>query len=426
LKRGISALLLLALLALPAAALAAPVNDKFANRQVLPAGFPGGEPIEVTGSNVDAGDEGEFLPGLSPAGHSVWFGWEATGDGWVTVGACDSEFRTLIGVFTGTEVEDLTLVASGNGSEGPDCPYEGGRQYTFFATAGTEYVIAVDGNNFHLPEAPTPVTEGEFELEIKETPVPPNDEFENATEITGSISEEPGGDRRFSANARGFNWTASIEHGEPDELISGASVWYSFTAPEEATYSFGQPCCQTASFLRRDLYIGDAVDELTPLLVGSKTAEVHLTAGATVRIRVSGPIEEGSEEPGVANFDFNVNAILAGRDTETPNSFESWSPPPPAVDITPPRTAITKTVLKRQPPILLFKFGSDEPGSSFRCSLDGGRFRPCGSGKRFARQAAGLHKLRVVAVDPAGNVDPTPAVGRFRFPPPRRLIRARG
>ncbi|HEU4461234.1 MAG TPA: hypothetical protein VFR75_01450, partial [Solirubrobacterales bacterium] len=62
------------------------MNDKFANRQILPAGFPGGTPIEVTGSNVEAGkEEGEFIPGLAPAGHSVWFEWEASGDGWVSV-----------------------------------------------------------------------------------------------------------------------------------------------------------------------------------------------------------------------------------------------------------------------------------------------------------------------------------------------------
>lgn len=411
---------LLASLALPTAAPAAPANDKFASRLVLPAGFPSGEPIQVAGSNVEATKEGgESLPVFAAAGHSVWFEWEATGDGWVSIGVCDADFPTTLAVLTGTEFEHLTSVAGGNGDEGPDCPYQQS-QYTFFATDGGKYVIAVDGNAFFPPGGTPPVTEGEFELEIKETPVPPNDEFEDATEIAGGFYEEPGGDRTFLVNARGFNWTASTEHGEPDELTSGASVWYSFTAPEEATYSFGQPCCQAASSLTRDLYVGDAVDELTPLLVGSKTAEVHLAAGSTVRIRVSGPIEEGSEEPGVANFDFNVSAILPRRDTETPNPFESWSPPSPPVDVRAPRTTIAKTLLKRQPPIFVFKFGSDEQGSSFRCSLDGGKFKPCGSGMRFARRAPGLHKLRVVAVDPAGNVDPTPAVGRFRFPPLQR------
>jgi hypothetical protein len=321
----------------------------------------------------------------------------------------------VLGVFTGTEVDELTSVANNNGSEGPDCPFQG-RQYTFFATSGTEYAIAVDGNNFHLPESPPPVTEGEFVLEIKETPVPPNDDFENATKLLGNISEEPGGNRFFFANARGFNWTASIEHGEPEEATTGASVWYSFAAPEAATYSFGLPCCQTAFALKRDLYTGDAVDELTLLPAASAAGKLDLAAGETVRIRVSGPIEEGSEEPKVANFDFNVSAQLAPKPTPEPEGDPPVLPPPPAPDTTAPKTTIAKTVLKRMPPIFVFKFGSNEPGSTFRCSLDGAKFKPCGSSKRFGHGAPGRHKLRVVAVDPAGNADPTPAVGRFKFP----------
>lgn len=413
---------MLVALALPAAASAAPpANDKFASRQVLGPGFPGGNPIEVSGDNFEAGkEEGEFLPGMSPAGHSVWFEWEATGDGWVTVGACEGEFTTILGVFTGTEVENLTLAASGNGSEGPDCPYQG-RQYTFFATSGTKYAIAVDGNNFHFPESPPPVTEGEFELEIKETPVPSNDEFENAAKILGNISEEPGGNRMFFANVRGFNWTASTEHGEPQEGTTGASVWYSFTAPEDATYKFSHPCCQTAFALDLDLYSGDAVDDLTPLVVGKESSELDLTAGQTVRIRVSGPIDEESEEPAVANFDFNVFAVLDPLEPTPPSGGDGPStppPPPPAPDTRAPQTTIKKSVLKRTPPTFVFKFGSDEAGSSFRCSLDGAKFKPCGSSKRFGHPLPGSHKLRVVAVDPAGNVDPTPAVGRFKFPRP--------
>jgi len=416
LKRGISALLVLALLvtlALPAAAPAAPANDKFANRQVLPAGFPGGEPVKVPGSNVDAGDEeGEFLPGLSPAGHSVWFGWEATSNGWVTVGTCDSEFRTLIGVFTGTEVEDLTLVASGNGSEGPDCPYEGGRQYTFFATAGREYVIAVDGNNFTGSEPIQVETEGEFLLRIEETPVPPNDDFENATEIVGDISEEPGGARRYMVNTQGFNWNAGNEHGEPEELTSGASVWYAWTAPEDGIYSFADP-----GGLDLDLYTGGAINELEEVLAGQDFGKLDLTAGQTLRLRVSGPIDPDTEAPLMQFFNLIVSAELA------PNlPPPSGGAPPvfsPPRDATPPRTTIEK-IQKKNPLAFVFRFRSDEQGSSFRCSLDGGKFKPCGSAKRFARQAPGPHKLWVVAVDLAGNVDPTPAVGRFRFPPPQR------
>jgi hypothetical protein len=402
---------LLLTLAVPAVASAAPVNDKFANRQVLPAGFPTG-PVEVTGSNVNAGDEeGESLPGLSPAGHSVWFGWEATGAGWVTVGTCDSEFPTLVGVFTGTEVEDLTLVASGSGNEGPDCPFEG-RQYTFFAIAGTEYVIAVDGNSF----SPSTVTEGNFVLQIKETPVPPNDEFENATVLNGEISEEPGGARRYMANTQGFNWNAENEHGEPEELTSGASVWYAWTAPEDGIYSFADP-----GGLDLDLYTGGAIDELEEVLVGQDFGKVDLTAGQALRLRVSGPIDPDAGAPLMQFFNLIVSAELPPLPTPSSEADPAPIPPPPSSpDTKAPQTTVKKTVLKRQPPIFVFKFSSDEQGSSFRCGLDGGKFKPCGSGKRFAHQASGPHKLRVVAVDPAGNVDPTPAVGRFRFPPPQR------
>jgi len=411
---------LLALLVLPAGALAAaPANDHFLDRQVLEPGFPGGEPIEVSGDNFEATEEhGEFIPGLAPAGHSVWFEWEAEVDGWVSIGACDNEFPTVLAVFTGTEIDELSQVANGNGSEGPDCPYQG-RQYTFFATSGTKYVIAVDGNSFFPPEAPPPVTEGEIVLRIEETPTPSNDEFEFAADVAGQIFEEPGGHRFYFANTRGYNWTATIEHGEPEGTTSGASVWYSFTAPEDATYRFNPPCCQAALSLNLDLYLGDAVDELTPLAVGEGGPEVNLTAGETVRIRVSGPIPEGSEEPLVAGFDFNLMGELETLSPEPPSGGGgggSSTTPPPSPPDTPPETTISKRVLKRDPPVFLFSFGSSEPGSSFRCSVDRQKFAGCGARKRFAQMTPGRHKLRVVAVDSAGNVDPTPAVARFRFP----------
>lgn len=407
--------MLLVLLAFPAAASAAPLNDKFASRQILGPGFPGGLPVEVTADNVEAGkEEGEYVPGMSPAGHSVWFEWEATGDGWVSVGVCDSDFPALIGVSTGADVKTLTPVAEGNGSEGPDCPYQG-RQYSFPAASGIRYVIAVDGNDFHLPESPPPVTEGEFELVIEETPAPPNDDFENATEIAGQVYEEPGGDRTYFADARGFNWTATIEHGEPQGTTSGASVWYSMTAPEEAIYNFTPPCCQAAFQLILDVYRGDAVDGLTPLAVGERFPKVHLAAGETVRIRVAGPIEEGSEVLPVANFDFDVGAILPKPAIETSNPFEAVPRPPDAVA---PETTIAKrsiTVAKAK-----FWFGANE-AAGFLCRLDKGRFKPCGSPRAYKRLKAGRHTFRVKAVDAAGNVDPTPALARFKSAPrPRR------
>lgn len=55
-------------------------------------------------------------------------------------------------------------------------------------------------------------------------------------------------------------------------------------------------------------------------------------------------------------------------------------------------------------------FHSDEPGVRFQCNTDlltpYGR---CTSGTYVPRRSWGRHVIRVRAVDPAGNVDPTPA-----------------
>jgi hypothetical protein len=88
------------------------------------------------------------------------------------------------------------------------------------------------------------------------------------------------------------------------------------------------------------------------------------------------------------------------------------------IDTTPPNTSIAA-----HPPKLLrthgrraravFRFRSSEPGSTFVCKVDRNLPRLCGA--RFARRyRTGPHVLRVRAQDPAGNVDPSPAVFRFR------------
>jgi len=395
---------------LPASAFAAPpANDDFANRQVL----TGALPLEVAASNVEATkEEGEFIPGLSPAGHSVWFEWEAQADGWVTVGTCEESFPAIVQVFTGTAVNALTAIADGNGFEGPACPFQG-RQRTFKAEAGTKYEIVLDGNGFHMPESPPPVTEGTIQLKIGETPLPPNDDFEDATALPGSISEEPGGNRFFFAHAGGFNWTATTQAGEPEAASTGASVWYSFTAPEDAEYSFGAPCCQTAFNLRRDLFTGDALDQLTPLAVGVEFPKIQLAAGTTVRIRVSGPIDSGSGEPATANFDFNVSAVLA----PLPPSLPAGDPPrsqPVA-----PETAIVKSAFNQHTRVARFRFSSTVEGSAFQCKLDKGDFKPCSSPRAYKHLKPGRHAFRVRAVAPSGLLDESAAVGRFSIAAPQ-------
>ncbi|HEY0392278.1 MAG TPA: hypothetical protein VGC63_11265 [Solirubrobacterales bacterium] len=400
------------LLWLPSALAALPANDYFANREALSSSLP----IEVSGSNTDATKEsGEYLGTPFAAGHSVWFEWEATADGWVTVGGCEADFVDVIGVFTGVAVNALTSVASGNASEGPHCPF-GQREYTFRAKAGTKYEIAVDGNPFSMPEAPPPLTEGAFELRVEATPPPANDNFAAASPIVTHLEEEFEGQAFYFGSVFGYNWNATEESGEPVHIggPNGASAWYSWTAPVSGEARIGG-CCGSA--LRLGVYRGDSLDALELLFGGmgpGGSATLSVKAGETYRIVAYGLDDETSGEPAMGSFQISISMRAPAG---APSSGEGRATPPVA-DTMPPQTTISKSVLKRLPPIWVFHFHSTEPGSTFRCELDKSPLGTCPSSRRFKSLKPGRHKLKVFATDAAGNQDPTPAVARFRVPEP--------
>ncbi len=102
-----------------------------------------------------------------------------------------------------------------------------------------------------------------------------------------------------------------------------------------------------------------------------------------------------------------------------PQEPEELAPPPPA---RPDRQA-PQTTLGFHPRSLLFThhkwrrvafgFGSDEPGSSFRCKFDRKPYRACTSPRGY-RVKLGRHAFRVFAIDAAGNRDRSPSLFRFR------------
>ncbi len=86
-----------------------------------------------------------------------------------------------------------------------------------------------------------------------------------------------------------------------------------------------------------------------------------------------------------------------------------------AADRKPPRTRVLKQPRRvRAGHVARFSFTANEPGSSFQCSLDHAKFRPCRSPKRYRLSRPGRHLFRVRAIDAAGNVDPTPVRRRFK------------
>jgi hypothetical protein len=89
--------------------------------------------------------------------------------------------------------------------------------------------------------------------------------------------------------------------------------------------------------------------------------------------------------------------------------------PPPAGDVDAPQTTITKRPANRtEKSTAKFRFRSDEAGSTFECKLDRKPWKPCSSPKSFKRLTEGVHTFKVRAIDPAGNVDSSPAKDKFR------------
>ncbi len=89
---------------------------------------------------------------------------------------------------------------------------------------------------------------------------------------------------------------------------------------------------------------------------------------------------------------------------------------PPTTTVT-TRKARVKTRKKRAK--VRFTLGSSEPGSTFACSLDGGKFSACESPVILALKP-GKHKLAARATDAAGNLDETPAKARVKVKRKRR------
>jgi hypothetical protein len=185
----------------------------------------------------------------------------------------------------------------------------------------------------------------------------------------------------FTGPAATYSWkidttapTATIDS-HPVDPSPGASASFQFHAGEAG-----------ASF-QCSLAAGAAADAFSACSSG-KTYTGLADGEHTFKVRATDPAGNQGEP---AAFSWTVDNALA--DTTPPETTIVSKPPDPSASST-----------------ALFSYASNEPGSSFECRLDGAAFAGCPSGGiEYTGLADGSHAFLVRAIDPSGNVDPTPA-----------------
>jgi fibronectin type 3 domain-containing protein len=249
----------------------APANDGWANATVI-----SGSSGTATGSNVDATEEdgaGEVLELDLGGGSSqsvvktVWWTWTAPANGRFTFDTSGSEIDSVLGIWSGSALNALTLEAADDDSGSANTSL-----VSFQATSGMTYSTQVGsccGNDG-----------GAIELAWDATPA--NDAFANAntTAMTGS-----------SGALGGTNKGATVEPSEPAAVER--TVWYAWTPPDARQVKVRVSTGVSAVL---SVYTGSALNDLS--LVGDDSASGDLSvrfsaaAGTTYRVQV-GSVENG-------------------------------------------------------------------------------------------------------------------------------------
>jgi hypothetical protein len=260
---------LLLLISINALLAAAPPNDNFNGAITLT-----GTNLTISATNVGATKEiGEPNHAGDPGGRSVWWEWTAPGPGSVFIRTTGSSFDTLLAVYTGSSVAELsdTLAASND---------DAGKAVTslvaFNVTAGTTYHIVVDGFGG---------ASGDIQLalsyRVNILPDPPlNDNFANRIPLQG-----------MTVTAMGTSYFATKEPAEPAhaEELGGASVWWSWTAPASGHVVIDTQGSDFDTLL--GVYIGSALTNLVTVASNDDVSTNQLTSSVTFTAKAGTPYQ---------------------------------------------------------------------------------------------------------------------------------------
>ncbi len=243
-----------------------PENDNFVNALRIE-----GSSATVNGNNVNC--QGDYTYGTEvfwndyyvynyswgwhTTYYTVWYKWTAPSGGSVIVRIPESDFTPSVEVYTGTSVNDLSQVGEGYDSI-----------WSFEAVADETYKIHVGGYGSDR---------GNFVLTLEHHPAPSNDDFSDATTISG------GPEIIVSGSTYGATYQ---DIGEPLDDYDTDSLWYNWT-PSANCRAHLYVESETGNTPALSVYTGDLVDDLTEVDWSTGQVDFNATAGTTYRIRVA-------------------------------------------------------------------------------------------------------------------------------------------
>ena len=174
----------------PAASVLPPFNDDFVDAPAIPTDAG----TFVANNTAATREAGEPRPFGVDSDASTWASFQRSSFGKLTIDTCGTGFDTVMGVYTGTSVDHLTLVADndeGGCGDGPS-------RLVIAVTPGTTYLIDVAGYDPDGSGGPEPAYHGYINFSWLFQTAPEAVDVASATGGfgTATVSWAPGGDGR--------------------------------------------------------------------------------------------------------------------------------------------------------------------------------------------------------------------------------------
>jgi hypothetical protein len=286
----------------------APANDELINATVV-----SGTSASTSGTTVAATTGPDEPPVFTDTndygGHSVWYSYTPAATGLTTVTVTGSSgYNPAIGIYTDgddpvdydglNDIVDDASATNGNSHVS---------SFTTSTVADTTYYVQVDGQGTQGLAAQS----GTFNFGLSEVVAPSNDNFAQATTISGA-----------SGTKTGTNVGATVESnedefpGEFDGNPSGETVWYKWTPTTSGTYSFDTLSSSTTFNTELAVYTGHSLSTL------DEVAQNDDYSAATIKSRLV------FQATGGTPYYIQIDGDDDGTDAHDGTFVLSWGQPP--------------------------------------------------------------------------------------------------